>query len=502
MRAPLPVAILLALTAVAGCVAPTADVREPASVATVPITGSPFENLLCEGERLLPLAEAREPVCNAKVTQEGPAAEVHLVASPLDPMLLVGGAKDFRLPDDPRCGKHSVWSGTFRSTDGGRTWETGLLPGYPGDTRVTALSDYACGSDPVLAFAPDGTLYYASLQFSLRPGEDPLVPQLAPFLGYPDDGAAVAVTRSVDGGLTWDDPVIVAKADALLDKEWITVDPVTHDVHVSYFTSEADLVVQSSRDRGATWGPPVMLLEGSDVPPRQGQFAQIAATADGVIHFMSWSAGDSLLSGLIHRASTDRGATWSAPVQVAAWAPVIDGGFLHPYRVVTLPTLVAHPTEPILHVVYPGPVQHTAAPRAEADLDVFVVSSKDGGATWGPSVRINDDLVGPTNSQWMPAAIVGPDGTLHVTWIDYREDPQGSLARIYYARSTDDGATFTPNVPVSDVAFDGEGGYHQNGGGTIGDYMGLAVTPLALHPFWADTRDGQNDVFSAILPAR
>lgn len=499
--------LLLCMLLLAGCVAPVPGATtETPGPRFLPSSGTPFTAILCEGETLLPLDAPREGACNVKVTDAGPAAEVHLVASPLDPMLLVGGAKDFRLGEEPRCGKFSVWSGTFRSADGGRTWTTGLLPGYPGDARRTALSDYACGSDPVLAFAPDGTLYYSSLQFSLRPGEDPLVPQLAPFLGYATEGSAVAVTRSRDGGLTWDDPVIVQSAKGgLLDKQWIAVDPVTGDVHVSYFNNDGEIALQSSRDGGATWSAPLVLVEARDLPegpPRQGQFAQVATTLDGRIHFIAWVAGDTPSpSALVHRFSTDRGASWSEPVQVAAWAPVIDPGALHPYRFVTLPAIAAHPSKPIVHVAYPAAAQVGAAPAARADLDVFVVTTRDGGKTWSAPVRVNDDANGAPNLQWMPAPAVGPDGTLHLTWLDYREDPQGRLARVWYARSADEGATFTRNVPVGDALFDGEGGYHQSGSGTIGDYMGLAVTSLAAHPFWADTREGRNDVYAAILPA-
>ena len=499
-------ALAAALALLAGCVTPAATEAAPAaSDLAFPTPETPFDALLCEGDALLQLGQPREATCNVKVTQDGPAAEVHFVASPIDPMVLVGGAKDFRLPPDARCGKFSVWSGTYRSTDGGRTWATGLLPGHPGDARLTALSDYGCGSDPVLAFAPDGTLYYASLMFSLRPGSDPLVPQLAPVLGYETERSAIAVTRSRDGGASWDDPVLVVAVEAgLLDKQWIAVDPTTGDVHVSYFSNEGDVVATVSRDQGATWSDAVPLVASQQLPstPRQGQFAQIAATADGVVHAIAWAAGDPLEpSAILHRATSDRGASWSEPVRVVRWAPVIDGGFLYPYRLVTLPALAAHPRDPALYVAFPAPAASGADTRAHADLDILVVSSRDGGATWGAPVRVNDDAMGAANMQWMPAVAVGPEGTLHVTWIDYREDPGGRLAKVYYARSSDDGATFSVNAALSDVAFDGEGGYHQNGGGTIGDYMGLAATPLAAHAFWADTREGRNDVFGAILPA-
>ena len=81
------------------------------------------------------------------------------------------------------------------------------------------------------------------------------------------------------------------------------------------------------------------------------------------------------------------------------------------------------------------------------------------------------------------------------------DDPAGQSAYIYYAFSKDGGKTWSKNARVSDVPFDGTGGYHQSGSGTIGDYMGLAVSAKAVHPFWADTRNARNDVFAAVIPA-
>ncbi|MCA1812802.1 MAG: hypothetical protein LC624_02490 [Halobacteriales archaeon] len=50
------------------------------------------------------------------------------------------------------------------------------------------------------------------------------------------------------------------------------------------------------------------------------------------------------------------------------------------------------------------------------------------------------------------------------------------------------------------MPFDGTGGYHRSGSGTVGDSMGLAATRDGVHAIWADTRNQRNDLFSAFLP--
>src|ERR1041385_4320791 len=60
-----------------------------------------------------------------------------------------------------------LWDALARSTDNGNTWAFATLHGYPGDATVhqPSLPFYGAAflSDPVVAFAGDGTLVYAGL---------------------------------------------------------------------------------------------------------------------------------------------------------------------------------------------------------------------------------------------------------------------------------------------------------------------------------------------------
>src|SRR5256886_13761704 len=73
-----------------------------------------------------------------------------------------------------------------------------------------ALPILSAGGDPVLAFAPDGTLYYSALVYDFS---------------YPNrTPSGVAVAASHDGGATWGAPVMVhyeAANNFFNDKEWI-----------------------------------------------------------------------------------------------------------------------------------------------------------------------------------------------------------------------------------------------------------------------------------------
>src|SRR5579859_8033122 len=96
------------------------------------------------------------------------------------------------------------------STDGGKTWKTGTLPGlttYPGQGGV-----FERASDAVVAFGPDGTVYANSLVFDFNKNQGLR--------------SGIAVNVSKDGGLHWSPPVYLQDdmVGGLNDKNWIVVD--------------------------------------------------------------------------------------------------------------------------------------------------------------------------------------------------------------------------------------------------------------------------------------
>ncbi len=86
-------------------------------------------------------------------------------------------------------------------------------------------------------------------------------------------------------------------------------------------------------------------------------------------------------------------------------------------------------------------------------FDIYFAKSTDGGATFGPNVQINDDVT--STDQTTASIAVGTDGTIYVAWRDYRNqilDAQGhpTNADIYVSTSTNGGLAFSPNVKAND----------------------------------------------------
>jgi hypothetical protein len=146
------------------------------------------------------------------------------------------------------------------------------------------------------------------------------------------------------------------------------------------------------------------------------------------------------------------------------------------------------------------------------DLDTLVQRSIDGGVTWSQPVRVNDDPRGNGVRQLTPDISVAPNGRVDVVWFDTRATlPSPVIPRpagqgdVYYASSTDGGATFSGNRRISDRSVNlDDGTLGRNGTYT---WWGPDSVPLgndAVLFAWGDARfgnvdSGTNDVVLATM---
>jgi hypothetical protein len=148
--------------------------------------------------------------------------------------------------------------GFSTSTNAGRTWRPGLLPGLP---------QAGAASDPVVAY---DALHSRWLIASLVPSAS--------------GQSVLAVNASADG-LAWEAPVTAisyprnTSAGTSLDKQWLTCDngvasPFRGRCYLAYtdLAHDADpqqtgshIAVQSSSDGGRTWSPPVLLTVNANI---------------------------------------------------------------------------------------------------------------------------------------------------------------------------------------------------------------------------------------------
>jgi hypothetical protein len=136
-----------------------------------------------------------------------------------------------------------------------------------------------------------------------------------------------------------------------------------------------------------------------------------------------------------------------------------------------------------LYLAYTDALQTTTAHNA---TDIFVRHSDDGGASWSPPVRVNDDTGGHSHF-FASIAVDQSTGDLGVSWYDTRNDPSNKKTQFFVAVSGDGGQTFSANVPVSPGPSDATAGLDPvSADFQYGDYTGTAFAGGLLFSAWAD----------------
>src|SRR5256885_9814658 len=107
------------------------------------------------------------------------------------------------------------------------------------------------------------------------------------------------------------------------------------------------------------------------------------------------------------------------------------------------PHIAVDPVNPhLVHVVW------TDSRSAVTGPDIYYANSTDGGLSFNPSIRVNDDVT--STEQGQPAIAVAPNRDVYVVWRDPRSAAKGP--DIYFSKSSDLGATWSPNIYLnSDV---------------------------------------------------
>lgn len=395
----------------------------------------------------------------------------------------------------------------YVSVDGGETWE--------GPIAMKVFMRDEWGGNPTLAFSRDGDAYFAQMSIGYRWVR---VANLA----LTAEVASIVVYKSTDGGLTWSDPVIAALGKPLtsretvdlkfLDRPWMAIgpdpeDPSRDNIYVTYTEFalrypilkeypyvgaplvEITIKLVRSTDGGSTFSRPVAVsptysyLAGEEYR-RIVQGSQSAVAPDGKLYVSFYDAlDDGPWKGLFAPTitySTDGGLSFSRPVamdylsELDYWVPPT---FFRAWPSMS-PRIAVGPEGNVYAVV-------AANPPGPDDSDIYFLSSLEGGRTWSRSKRINDDIV--ERDQVFQSIAVDGNGTIHVSFIDRRDDPADVRYHIYYTKSGDDGETWTPNSRVSDYPSNPNFGIPL----FIGDFFTIAVSDKDVYIAWTDTRLGR-----------
>jgi hypothetical protein len=483
--------------------------------------------------------------------QNEPAVEI----DPRNSNVAIGSSNDYCAvyndgddADGAPIASGPVWVGYYRSENGGASFTSSLVPGYPDDTSTLgelSKARTANAGDPVLAWDAEGRLFVGS-----ESSDDPAGSKKT----FGDSFVARYVNPGGTGGASIADgkryagTTVVAKGSSapnllgkLNDKTAIEADRTSSacggNVYFSWsrFTGNGGVGIYLSRstDHGAAFSSPMKLSASIHVV----QGPDISVTGNGHVYvtFRQFEAQGNQGNAIVVVKSTDCGATFSAPHVLAEFVPFayIDeqaggsdardcgddansctSGYTYP-RNGTLPRSTsdqADTTHEWVHIVYEATVPDSVVStgttfgsdnvRGEGGQGSIYYARYDGatGVVTAPA-RIDAEAVG---HQLFPDIAVSA-GTLHALWWDSRNDPTYSKQRpigndaagngvpsldVYASTKPADGGAWSASARLSDVSTNPN--YEQFGGRTVpfaGDYLWVSSQGGRTFGAWTDWRD-------------
>jgi hypothetical protein len=376
---------------------------------------------------------------NVRVNTDGSQEaqnEPFVAVDPSNSKHMVVGANNWL----PGNGHYEVFA--YVTFDGGATWAASQPYINRNASRINA-------ADPTVAFGRNGEVYFAFV--ALNPAQ-----------------GAVAVSRSNDGGLTWASQSWATSFTGAADKPAIAAG---NGALYLYFQN-GSLLGSVSRDGGATWSSAntVDSVGSNAAPVVSGNTVNVFYVSNGNIRLAR---------------STD-GASYSIS------------------KVTSVVPLQPRPTH------YRASIYPAAGVDASGNLyvawadgrnlghgnDILYTHSVNGGNAWSAPITVNSDR--GSADQLLPSLAVGRDGSVTVAWLDNRNDAANYNYDVYLAHSTN-GASFGANQRVTNVSSNPDNDPRTQGT-MIGDYFALGAGDGVAHAFWTDTRNGNEDIYSAAVP--
>jgi len=265
-----------------------------------------------------------------------------------------------------------------------------------------------------------------------------------------DGRSQVYGKRSTDNGTTWlADQNLSNDPDTSLCPSLAVSDSTIHLVYKSS-SNGWGAFYRRSTDGGATWSADTALARFSSAIGG----SMTDAVWDSTVHVL-WAVFHGAYTQVSYRRSLDRGITWQPEVLLT-----------HDSARSEDPSVAV--SESVVHVVWFDTRDSSAG-------DAYYERSLDNGATWGPETRLTVDsaiVYAPT--------VAAVDSLVHVAWIDRRGG--GYQFQIYYMRSTNWGATWEPEVRLTN-----------NSGACL--FPVLAASGRNVHIAWYDDRTGNKQLY-------
>jgi hypothetical protein len=371
----------------------------------------------------------------------------------------------------------SVLDNIYVTKDGGTTW-----------TKVKVKSPFGVYGDPSVIADSKGRFYFFHLS--------------DPTMGKGDYSSEkldrIVVQESSDGGLTWSEGAGIGfNPPKDQDKQWPTIDAkgniyltwTQFDVYGSNDPACQSNILFSKSRNGKSWSDPVQITQtpGDCLDGDNTAEGAVPVVALGGKIFVVWANQNKIFFDR----SYDGGQTWLSndlgiAEQKGGWDLKIPG---HD-RCNGMPILMADNTQlmtkGMLYLVWADQT------NGDNDTDIWFTRSSNGGDSWTPPIRVNDD--GPGKHQYLPwLAVDQVSGYVYIVYYD-RRNHEGSATDVYLAWSKDTGTTFT-NVKISESPFT------PDESAFFGDYNNISAHNGVVVPIWTRMDSTVTSVMTTVIKA-
>ncbi len=371
----------------------------------------------------------------------------------------------------------------YHSTDGGLSWNKHVMTSQSG-----------VWGDPTIICDTNGHFYYFHLS---NPNGG---------WGTPNFLDRIVCQKSTDGGLTWPGDYYLGSNtnNKIEDKQWTCVDPTTNTIYASwtqfdhyenipfgFHVSNADssiILFAKSVDGGVNWSNPTRISETA------GDCFDSDNTTEGAVPcvgpngeiYISWSNGNTIFFDR----STDYGNTWLTNDIIAAthyggWEIVVPGMNRTNGMPVTACDLSNSPHHGTIYINW------SDTRNGSNNTDIFLARSLDGGNTWLPTVKVNNDTDSTHQFlNWM--SIDQVTGYIYIVYYDRSNHKGNDSTDVFLAVSKDGGQHFT-NSKISATPFLADPNVF------IGDYINVSAYNGMVHPIWNRTDNGVTSIWTTTI---
>ena len=393
-----------------------------------------------------------------RVSQVPYVFEPHIAVNPMNSnhiAAVVISIPEFECALDLQCrGKLLLYT----SKDSGVTW-----------VEQIPFERSEISGDGVVAFGPDGMLYLTGL----------------------GSNTVMTVRADTEGKMTLSNTSLIATGQT--DKPWLTIEPQDGTLYVTYNGATEDkndaVLLSKSIDKGQTWDEPVIVdagvsisaLESGQANPQFGAQVMLGR-GDNLAVAWAWAPGfDTLPKGVWVATSNDRGQTFSKARQIAETWGIISTAF-HGSDYYIFYRKGTEQSQELVVAIFRDEGQTWTTSSVSGELPLYFDVDKAPGVNVAPNGTI--DVV-------FYAHGVGAPGCIDIAaflnrwkqgWIDQ------CVYDVYYTFSKDDGQTFHAPIKLNDTPIVGARFVQTRGISRPGEYMGMASTGKYAYPIWIDTQ--------------